>query len=147
MVKKWIFDSEQWWVRMYECVTVSLAAINISCYCIIQASLLSPACLISCILNLHGPIRFPNCNLTYLFWLISLSSWLSVCANKRSSCRSSDFRQADKPFNSFFPERNSSWKLHTLKLGLILIVFCTFLTFLHSPAAYHNDHSLHAGSR
>ncbi|WOL01266.1 UDP-glucuronate:xylan alpha-glucuronosyltransferase 3 [Canna indica] len=71
----------------------------------------------------------------------------NVYANKRRFQRSSDFRQSDKSTNSIFPERSSSWKLHSLKLALLIIICYTFLTLLHSPAAYHNEHALHAGSR
>ncbi|CAL9131727.1 unnamed protein product [Musa textilis] len=70
-----------------------------------------------------------------------------VYGNKRRPHKSSDFKQADKPFNNLFPERNSAWKIYSLKLVLIIIVCGTFLTLLHPPAAYHNEQSLHAGSR
>ncbi|XP_058089732.1 putative UDP-glucuronate:xylan alpha-glucuronosyltransferase 3 [Magnolia sinica] len=66
--------------------------------------------------------------------------------NKRSQ-RSNDFKDTDKTIYTSIQDRSSSCKLRSLKLVLVVIVCGTFMTLLHSPGVYDNEHFSPTGSR
>ncbi|XP_010245814.1 PREDICTED: putative UDP-glucuronate:xylan alpha-glucuronosyltransferase 3 [Nelumbo nucifera] len=66
--------------------------------------------------------------------------------NKRRFQRNKDFKDVEKHFQVSIQDRNRNCKFLSLKLVLVIIIFGTFLTFLHSPAVY-NEYQSDSGSR
>ena len=67
--------------------------------------------------------------------------------NKRRFQRTKDFKDIDKSSHGSIQDRSSNCKFLSLKIVLVCIIFCTFVSVLYSPAANYYDNPTKSTSR